>query len=667
MKQNKFPPGWDEERMQKVIDYYENQTEDEAVAEAEEAFRNESMNDQSDSKNELNRVLEKIQEIVEKSADEDYIYRGEPQCYPKVSSGLYRQYGGDFGIEDSDIEIIQETMIVGMAKDYMDQTDESKILTELQHYGGKTNLIDFTTDFLIALFFACDGSHHEEGRVILLKKESEEYKVRVPSKAFKRSTFQKSIFIQSPKGFVVPDKVVTIPKALKYPILNHLQKYHDVSTRHIYNDIHGFIKWLGIHIDAHVEAAKGTIFQHRGDLGKSRKEKLKCYEKAIAYYSEALKLNSSLFDVYNKRGIVYNDKGKYDLAIRDYNTAIEYYPDYADAYANRGLAYNQKGNHDRAIQDYNKAIELDPESADSYNNRGLTYKKIGEADLALEDYNKAIELDPGFPEAYNNRGVVYDERGELDNAIKDYSKAIELKPYYANSYNNRGMAYSDKGDVDRAISDFSMAVGLKSDYASAYNNLGVEYSKKNQLDNALQNYSKAIEHNPNYVEAYSNRGAAYLNKGEHDKGVQNLNKAIELNPDYANAYKNRGAAYSIIGETNRAIEDYNAAIKLEPNDAETYRMRGVAYRMKGEPGKAIENYSFAIKLKSDYAEAYGARSEAWLHLKEWEKAKADLIQVKNLGIDIAAAFHNDYESIADFEQKNDIQLPEDIVMMLKQQ
>ena len=41
MKQNKFPPGWDEERVQRVIDYYENQTEDEAVAEDEEAFRDE--------------------------------------------------------------------------------------------------------------------------------------------------------------------------------------------------------------------------------------------------------------------------------------------------------------------------------------------------------------------------------------------------------------------------------------------------------------------------------------------------------------------------------------------------------------------------------------------------------------------------------------------------
>lgn len=41
-KQNKFPPGWDEERVQSVIAYYDQQTEDEAVAEAEAALQNES-------------------------------------------------------------------------------------------------------------------------------------------------------------------------------------------------------------------------------------------------------------------------------------------------------------------------------------------------------------------------------------------------------------------------------------------------------------------------------------------------------------------------------------------------------------------------------------------------------------------------------------------------
>lgn len=43
MTQDKFPPGWDEQRVQSVIDYYENQTEDEAVAEDEPGLQDESI------------------------------------------------------------------------------------------------------------------------------------------------------------------------------------------------------------------------------------------------------------------------------------------------------------------------------------------------------------------------------------------------------------------------------------------------------------------------------------------------------------------------------------------------------------------------------------------------------------------------------------------------
>lgn len=42
MKKNKFPPGWDEERVQKVISFYEGQTEEEAVAEDEAAFEDQT-------------------------------------------------------------------------------------------------------------------------------------------------------------------------------------------------------------------------------------------------------------------------------------------------------------------------------------------------------------------------------------------------------------------------------------------------------------------------------------------------------------------------------------------------------------------------------------------------------------------------------------------------
>jgi hypothetical protein len=38
MRQHKFPPGWDDERVRKVLAHYEEQTDNEAVAEDEAAF-----------------------------------------------------------------------------------------------------------------------------------------------------------------------------------------------------------------------------------------------------------------------------------------------------------------------------------------------------------------------------------------------------------------------------------------------------------------------------------------------------------------------------------------------------------------------------------------------------------------------------------------------------
>ena len=74
-----------------------------------------------------------------------------------------------------------------------------------------------------------------------------------------------------------------------------------------------------------------------------------------------------------------------------------------------------------------------------------------------------------------------------------------------------------------------------------------------------------------------------------------------------------------------------------------------------------------IELKPDYADAYCNRGETWLHLKEWGKARADLTAARDMGLDIIASFHNDYESVPDFEQKNGLKLPADIAEMLTPQ
>ena len=102
-------------------------------------------------------------------------------------------------------------------------------------------------------------------------------------------------------------------------------------------------------------------------------------------------------------------------------------------------------------------------------------------------------------------------------------------------------------------------------------------------------------------------------------------------------------------------------------EATIHNDRGLTYRGEGNYDRAIEAYTTAINLNPDYAEAYCNRGESRLHLKEWEKAKADLTTARDKGINIIAAFHEDYASVPDFEGRNGVKLPEDISAMLTPQ
>ncbi len=206
---------------------------------------------------ELNRILEIIGRIAETTADGDFIYRGESEHYEQVSSSLWRECRKEMGTEEFDIEAIQARMLE-LAKGYTHEEDNFEILTELQHYGGHTNLIDFTTDNHIALFFACAGSLGKPGRIILLERNEEinkKYQIKEPRNPQNRIIAQKSVFVRPPNGYLESKQynVIDIPGLLKEPILDHLQKQHGISTRNVYNDLHGFIRDQSSHQKTAIE------------------------------------------------------------------------------------------------------------------------------------------------------------------------------------------------------------------------------------------------------------------------------------------------------------------------------------------------------------------------------------------------------------------------------
>jgi len=218
---------------------------------------------------------------------------------------------------------------------------------------------------------------------------------------------------------------------------------------------------------------------------------------------------STAQDFYNS-GLVHASKGNYDRAIAEFTQSIKINPNYADAYNNRGLAYYNKGNkddYDKAIADYTQAIKINSNYADAYFNRGSLYQvlgwelgEIGYYDRAIADYTQVIKLNPSYYDMYILRGEMYHKKGDYDRAIADLTQAIKINPNSAEAYCGRGFAYHKKGDYDRAIAEFTQAIKINPIGVGAiYTNRGNVYEDKGDYDRAIADYTEAIRINPDDI------------------------------------------------------------------------------------------------------------------------------------------------------------------------
>ena len=363
---------------------------------------------------ELSRITS---EIVKQSGTGNCIYRGEPETYDeephcgKVSSTLYRKYIRS--IDSRSLSLLQKEILRDL-KSYLtayDQKDDFEILTELQHYGTETNLIDFTSDYHFALFFACNGSHDKDGRVILLKQPdeiNEKYSIRRPQSPQNRVIAQKSIFAQPPNGYLDFEDItiIPVPANFKQWILIHLRKFQDISTRSIFNDLHGFIRhrkstWSD-------EARLPLYFADLAlkDLQEgefSNEEQTQKLEPAIKYYTSGLQFAPYDATVYTKQALSYAQLDEFSSAIETISKAIWLKSDYYIAYYVRALCFGVQGDHERCITDYTTAIALAPDGdGEVYYPRGIEWLKLEKWDNAKSDLLAAKEKGKDIVTAFCN-------------------------------------------------------------------------------------------------------------------------------------------------------------------------------------------------------------------------------------------------------------------------
>lgn len=429
---------------------------------------------QDSAANSLAAVLDKLGEIARAASTGSFVFRGEPKCYEEISSSLYREYKTrlePFGIEGFDIHNVQNEILDDAARYTGDLTPQD-LLSQLQHYGHPTNLIDFSADYLIALFFACASEPNCDGRVTLLNSESVPlFRMRTPANRIKA---QKSVFVDPPSGVISPDQTISIPRDLKPAILEYLFHGHDITADTMFDDIHGFIKNASMHRSAYAEFHIAGLFLSRGNL-----------TDALEHYNNSIRLNGSQQSSFGNRGHVLFRLGKYDEAIQDYTHAISLDPHNKSSYKHRGFAYLKSGQPDLAEKDFSEAIRLDEDLDEAYGARAMARVKLGNFEGVIEDMTSAINLNPQSSSAYGGRGVAYWALEKNQLALRDFETAIEIDPTYANAYINRANLHMDLESFHEAIEDYGKYLRLDGD------DLACAQFRRGVAHIALENYAEA--------------------------------------------------------------------------------------------------------------------------------------------------------------------------------
>lgn len=139
------------------------------------------------------------------------------------------------------------------------------------------------------------------------------------------------------------------------------------------------------------------------------------YRQAAADVSQAIKLNAREAVYWFLRGGIYSQLvivdfvPSRDRAIADYSEAIRLDPKYASAYRERGIVYERVNRDREALADLNTAIRLDPQNATAFYTRAKVHGAQKNYVAARRDAETAIKLFPNYDAAKIYLNYIIDE------------------------------------------------------------------------------------------------------------------------------------------------------------------------------------------------------------------------------------------------------------------
>ena len=226
--------------------------------------------------------------------------------------------------------------------------------------------------------------------------------------------------------------------------MTFLERFHGISERTVYNDIHGFIR--------HQTPSRSRYARtFRESLARPQRDTMGDLRRCLKAQFIGIRL-IGMRHAYHQRGLVYEDAIRSDYLISQIPMT-----------SGPSLSHHFELTADEVVDLFTILIEeerADARMEESYCRRGEAHLYQGAADLAVRDFDEALDRDAKMPEAYHGRGDAYRQLGNADRATADLEEALRLKPGLAAALIDRGNMHREGGSLEEAIRDCDTAIAI---------------------------------------------------------------------------------------------------------------------------------------------------------------------------------------------------------------
>lgn len=243
-----------------------------------------------------------------------------------------------------------------------------------------------------------------------------------------------------------------------------------------------------------VHTTEAKAFSVYGDLLYHADEN----EKALAAYEKTLKLDPSVFMVWEQMMTILADLGQGEKLLKTAEEAMDLYPNQAVVYLMSGRGQALQKNHSAAVSDLEQALMM---SARDKAMKNQIYAELGKSYFFLKEYKKsdnafemALEINPRDAVTLNNYSYLLCERGEnLDKALQMSNSANQLLPNNPIFMGTYGRVLYKSNDFEMAERWIKKAIDFGDNSPNTLEHYGDALFQLNKVSEAVEYWQKAQE------------------------------------------------------------------------------------------------------------------------------------------------------------------------------